>query len=202
MNDNNKKEDARVIRTKRDLADALVELLAEKNFDDLSVKDISDKALIAKNTFYNNFADKNELLSFVMGRYYDVVYRDLKPLLESYRPFPFKRREFFKKTIASIVHFFYEKRLPFDKMVQADHSHALYWALNQLSLQLFETIVAEYPALINKKGDEKITIYFYAGGVSNLIYSMLDEGYRKNEKDLCNEIYRLIYPTVIETPAI
>ena len=83
MNDNNKKEDARVIRTKRDLADALVELLAEKNFDDLSVKDISDKALIAKNTFYNNFADKNELLSFVMGRYYDVVYRDLKPLLES-----------------------------------------------------------------------------------------------------------------------
>ena len=45
------KEDARVVRTKRDLRNALEELLQEKNFDELSVKDITDKALISKNTF-------------------------------------------------------------------------------------------------------------------------------------------------------
>ena len=64
-----KKEDARVYRTKRDLADALEALLNERNFDDLSVKDITDQALISKNTFDNNFQDKNELLQFGVTRY-------------------------------------------------------------------------------------------------------------------------------------
>ena len=63
--ENHVKEDARIIRTKRDLANALEELLQERNFDELSVKDITDKAMISKNTFYNNFQDKNELLNFL-----------------------------------------------------------------------------------------------------------------------------------------
>lgn len=42
------KEDARIVRTKRDLANALEELLKEKSIDDISIKDITDKALISK----------------------------------------------------------------------------------------------------------------------------------------------------------
>ena len=42
------KEDVRTIRTKRDLANALEELLQEKNFDEIAIKDITDAALISK----------------------------------------------------------------------------------------------------------------------------------------------------------
>ena len=59
---NNQKEDARTIRSKRDLANALEELMQEINYDDIGIKDIADRALVSKNTFYNNFNDKNEVL--------------------------------------------------------------------------------------------------------------------------------------------
>ena len=62
------KEDARIVRTKRDLANALEDLLKERSMSEISIKDITDRALISKNTFYNNFNDKNELLVFLLER--------------------------------------------------------------------------------------------------------------------------------------
>ena len=79
---NSTKEDARIVRTKRDLANALEELLQEKNFDELSVKDITDRALISKNTFYNNFQDKNELLNFLFERYREQLLKDIQPYID------------------------------------------------------------------------------------------------------------------------
>ena len=55
------KEDGRIIRSKRDLANALIELLQEKNYDDIGIKEITDKARVSKNTFYNNFKDNPSL---------------------------------------------------------------------------------------------------------------------------------------------
>ena len=75
----NIKEDARIVRTKRDLANALEELLEEKSFDEISIKEITDKALISKNTFYNNFEDKNDLLTFLFARYEAYLIKDVKP---------------------------------------------------------------------------------------------------------------------------
>lgn len=48
-----KKEDARVTRSKRDLALALQDLLRTKNFDDITIKEISQTAMVSKLTFYN-----------------------------------------------------------------------------------------------------------------------------------------------------
>ena len=80
------KEDGRIIRSKRDLANALIELLQEKNYDDIGIKEITDKARVSKNTFYNNFKDKNELLSFVFQRYEDALFEEIRPLRKKSRP--------------------------------------------------------------------------------------------------------------------
>ena len=50
-----KKDDARILRSKRDLSEALVSLLEEKPYNSISVKDICEKAMISKLCFYNNF---------------------------------------------------------------------------------------------------------------------------------------------------
>jgi AcrR family transcriptional regulator len=54
--------DRRVQRTRRALRDALIALLAERGWDDLSVQDICDRADIGRSTFYTHFDDKEELL--------------------------------------------------------------------------------------------------------------------------------------------
>lgn len=73
-----KKEDARVTRSKRDLALALQDLLRTKNFDDITIKEISQTAKVSKLTFYNNFLDKSDLLMFLFHKYSEEVYETLK----------------------------------------------------------------------------------------------------------------------------
>jgi AcrR family transcriptional regulator len=58
--------DPRVKRTRKLLQDALLELLAEKSFDTITVQDIAERSTINRATFYTHFVDKYELFgSFV-----------------------------------------------------------------------------------------------------------------------------------------
>jgi len=56
-----KKEDQRVRRTRDRLGDALVELLVQKPFDDITVQDVLDRAEVSRSTFYTHYRDKNDL---------------------------------------------------------------------------------------------------------------------------------------------
>lgn len=56
-----KNSDRRVQRTRDRLGDALVELLVEKPFDDITVQDVLNRAGISRSTFYSHFRDKNDL---------------------------------------------------------------------------------------------------------------------------------------------
>ncbi len=55
--------DLRVVRTKESIRDALVDLIEEKGFDSLTVKDITTKARINRGTFYTHYEDKYDLMT-------------------------------------------------------------------------------------------------------------------------------------------
>jgi AcrR family transcriptional regulator len=57
------KADPRVKRTRKLLQDALMELLAEKSFDAITVQDIADRSTINRATFYAHYVDKYELFA-------------------------------------------------------------------------------------------------------------------------------------------
>ena len=48
-------------RTRDRLGDALVELLVQKPFDDITVQDVLDRAGVSRSTFYTHYRDKNDL---------------------------------------------------------------------------------------------------------------------------------------------
>lgn len=56
------KHDRRSERTRRLLAEALLSLLRERRYRDLTVQDILDRANIGRSTFYAHFWDKDDLL--------------------------------------------------------------------------------------------------------------------------------------------
>jgi AcrR family transcriptional regulator len=68
--------DPRVLRTRRMLMDALVELLREKEFDEISVQEIADKATLNRATFYLHYPDKNALLQAMAAtRFRELIAR-------------------------------------------------------------------------------------------------------------------------------
>ncbi len=57
-----KAEDRRVQRTRALLMNALLDLIVEKEYEEVTVQDIVDRANVGRSTFYAHFLDKRELL--------------------------------------------------------------------------------------------------------------------------------------------
>ena len=58
----NNKQDLRVIKTKRNLYGSLLLNMKDKPFEEIKVRDICEKALVNRSTFYTHFEDKYDLL--------------------------------------------------------------------------------------------------------------------------------------------
>jgi AcrR family transcriptional regulator len=58
-----KKADRRTNRTRRSLSAAMVELVKEKRFDNITVQNVIDRADVGRSTFYSHFRDKEDLFA-------------------------------------------------------------------------------------------------------------------------------------------
>jgi len=56
------KTDRRISRTRRLMLDALMALIEERGYENITVQDILDRADVGRSTFYAHFRDKDELL--------------------------------------------------------------------------------------------------------------------------------------------
>ncbi|HZU30259.1 MAG TPA: TetR/AcrR family transcriptional regulator, partial [Candidatus Angelobacter sp.] len=56
-----KKTDRRAQRTRNVLGDALVTLMQEKPFEEITVQHVLDRAGVGRSTFYAHYSDKNDL---------------------------------------------------------------------------------------------------------------------------------------------
>ena len=71
-------EDRRVLRTRRALKDTLLTLMKEKSFDKITVKEICDRALTSRITFYNYYSDKYALLEEITEDMNDMLKADFE----------------------------------------------------------------------------------------------------------------------------
>jgi AcrR family transcriptional regulator len=68
--------DPRILRSRRMLMDALARLLIKKEFEDISVQEITDDATLNRATFYLHYPDKNALLqAMTEARFRDLIER-------------------------------------------------------------------------------------------------------------------------------
>ena len=68
--------DKRILKTKKNLYEGLLKVMKEKEFENIKISEICEKALTTRSTFYDHFTDKYELL-------YSLI-EDLKLELNNY----------------------------------------------------------------------------------------------------------------------
>ena len=73
MNQSSQKIDRRVVKTRIALREAMMLLLVEQGWDDLSVQAICDKANVGRSTFYLHYPSKNDLLLEGLGEFRDEL---------------------------------------------------------------------------------------------------------------------------------
>lgn len=60
--------DRRIQKTLQHLQNALAELIAEKDYEDITIQDILDRANVGRSTFYAHFENKDQLLRSILTR--------------------------------------------------------------------------------------------------------------------------------------
>lgn len=61
-----KKRDLRVQKTYMSLTDAMLRLLRKKKFEEITINELCDEAMIRRATFYKHFGDKYEFIQFMI----------------------------------------------------------------------------------------------------------------------------------------
>lgn len=81
-----KKENPMSIRSKNALSSALLKLMLNRDLNDISVSDITERAGLSRQTFYTNFEKKEDILVYLLhglfSRYHERLTRS-KPVAEN-----------------------------------------------------------------------------------------------------------------------
>lgn len=75
------KIDRRVRRTRRRLRDALIALVLEQGYDNITIQEITDRADLSRATFYLHYKDKDELLASSLEEMFDELVESTSELI-------------------------------------------------------------------------------------------------------------------------
>lgn len=174
-------EDLRQRRTKKFLMRALLELMEERPFREVSVVDICERAMVHRTTFYAHFEDKNALLRYTLTH----LQREFETAEGDEGDFPSKRAYFLAMFQRALKFVRTHKKL-YLSGVTGDGTE----------LRMLEELVAGELAgkLSGTVQQPVIAAHFYAGGILALIRWWLENDMPVTDEALLGEVGRFIPP--------
>lgn len=177
MKEQEPKQDRRIRRTQKLLKDSLIELLQEKEFKNISVKDITERADLNRGTFYLHYTDTYHLLQDIE----DEVLKHFQEMIDNYKH-SFQRGTLLPVLIpiidyleenAALCHILFENNVSVDFL---DRFHTL---LHQNGFELIRTMFpeAEEPLLT-------CCFEFAAYGLIGLLTQWLNTGRKLSKRTI------------------
>lgn len=195
-----RKVDIRVKRTYNQLFAALIELLSEKNFDDLTVLEICDKAGVHRATFYKHFVDKYDFLNTCFNMNLSNLTFD--KIAESYTPETMKKS--CMKMIMKVLNFVEENKKVIVSLSTERSSSSFNTALNDAIANFIEERINTVRPK-NEKLSRTVPLLanYYAGAIVGIIkwWAANDSALSKQDfldfaeikiDDLCNYFDKFI----------
>lgn len=181
-----KKEDLRILKTKASLYRTLIELMKEKEFEQIKISEICSKSMINRSTFYDHFNDKYELLESFMN--------DLKKELEESIKIDIETnsiKEYYMEILKATLDYIDKNKEVYSSMLK----------INSNSIakdMMIETVLNSITSKINSNFENKskiptknIVLFYVSGTISVLINSLCDIN-TFNKEEVYNTITELI----------
>lgn len=182
------KTDLRIIKTQKSLCDAFLALMSEKKFDDITVGELCDRALVRRATFYKHFADKYDFFSFFIRQTKDNFVREIASEVTTDSPYSYNIH-----ISRMFVRFINEH----EKLIQNTlTSNALAVLIEILSDEIYRSV------LLDLKEEEQqgtsftapvdILAAFYAGGIIKSVQYWFTNGKPVTEEALMDAMDTLL----------
>lgn len=173
-----------VNQSKRWLCEALIEVMKEKSYENITVKEISEKAMLARRTFYRHFKEKGDLLK----EYTIILFNDYIEVVIRNEP-----KEF--KDVIKIYFLFWNKNIEFLKCLKRNE---LFFVFVEQHSKLINTIIKNISKFkapwhnFNDYEEMKYATIYSIGGLWNVLSEWIDEEDRKSADEVAQILVRAI----------
>ena len=167
-------------------------MMEEMPFEDIKVKELCDRAMIRKSTFYKHFADKYELLAFIVKEVINDYNERIRQDSPTDDPVAFYNK---------MLDYVFEFAKVNQKLIRsAIRSDSLVLLLNIMSQQVMPDICQKLKQ-VQARGHRmpaspEVMATFFAGGISESLRSWFTNGKKCSEEDIkkqLSDIMRAVY---------
>ena len=154
-------------------------LLSEKNFNDISVIDICEKAMIHRATFYKHFYDKFQLVDTTINEIFNNFTE--KPKQEK----NFKDiREFFLIILEDALEYINENKKLLKNIITNNKDTIVYFMVMQKSEIFTRKLFTDYNTLLNNEIPDNVLSRFVTSGFISVIYWWLEEDVKYTKEQM------------------
>lgn len=187
-----KKTDLRVQKTYNALSAAFIELLGEKSFEDITVQELCERAVIRRPTFYLHFSDKYDFFAFFIR---SIEQKFLYKLYLENQCASLHER-MIGMTQQTIL-FLEDHQQIIDSCIQ---SAMLPTLVQILSEEIQEGILAQIRKEENLTVSAEILAAYHTGGIVQIIYYWLLHRNTVTKDELLQEMKKLFYIVCPDKP--
>ena len=160
----NKKTDLRVIKTENLIRSSFIELVQTIGYQRITIKDLCEKAMINRNTFYLHYSDKDDLIKSMINEAFDKYSTQISGLsTQFYNDVLSENYDGFYNNIRKFLSIIFED-VELYRMMLLDEQLSGYF--NKFQSMYEKTIFAH---LKTKNKRAKIIFRYIMGGVSGII---------------------------------
>ena len=182
------KLDLRIQRTYRLLHDAFTDLMEEKRFEDITVGELCERAMIRRTTFYKHFADKYEYVTFYMQE----IKEQFEAELLAQSPVKYSG-DYYLNMSRQLIRFFCQHQ----QMVKHAMESAMFPMLfdsftEQVFISYLERNSMQDSSEPRNQAALEVKAAFFAGGFVNAIRWWLEKGKPIDEEQFITEIEKIM----------
>lgn len=182
----NKKDDLRVIKTRKLIYQTLLELMREKTFEEIKVSDICSKAMINRSTFYAHYEDKYELLVDFLSNLKEEFAHELNENCKE----NLSIREYYIRLISLFLDHIDSKRDVYNSIMVNNRSSIM---MDILLSVVNDDILKRFKENdINLKVPTEVISKFYLGGVINIGMEWLSNSNKYTKEEILDYLELLI----------
>ena len=186
------KLDLRIQKTYMTLTKTLIEMMGEMPFEDIKVKELCDRAMVRKSTFYKHFADKYELLAFIVKEVINEYNERIRQDSPADDPVVFYNK---------MLDYVFEFAKANQKLIRsAIRSDSLVLLLNIMSQQvtpdICQKLKQDQARGRRMPASPEVMATFFAGGISESLRGWFTGGKKRSEEDIkkqLSDIMRAVY---------
>ncbi len=172
------KQDLRIIKTKKKLSEACIDLMKEKPLSDIKVSELCEKAGISRATFYNNFNSVDEIFTYFITCFeepFEEIFE--KKIQDVDVNQPDALSSIWKSYIFPIIEELEKRREDLNSILSKQNlTGDFYITLVQMVSTIMKRLLSFYKKKLQLDIPDDLAISYAAGGTTALICQLLIDG--------------------------